>query len=213
MMRMMKLKLTAARLFSLAVPIMLYLAAGLLASAGSRNYGYPEAAVEKGAVLCLFLWLYLKDRRLIPQEPAEIPLSAWVISAAAGAGLCLAVNLFFHLSGLTARFAEDAALQKEALSENSILRFIVLLLLSPAAEELVFRGVFFTRMRRWSGFFSSCFVSALIFGVFHGNMLQGIYGFLAGILFAALMERYRNIAIPIAAHAAANAVSLLAMVL
>ena len=47
-------------------------------------------------------------------------------------------------------------------------------------------------------------ISALVFGIFHGNVIQGIYAFLIGIFFAWLMERTQRILVPIVGHMSAN---------
>ena len=46
--------------------------------------------------------------------------------------------------------------------------------------------------------------SALVFGVFHGNLVQGVYAFLIGLFFAWLMERTQRILVPMLGHMAAN---------
>jgi len=49
-----------------------------------------------------------------------------------------------------------------------------------------------------------CNISALLFGVFHGNIVQGIYGTLMGLLIAYVYEKYDNFIAPVIIHVAAN---------
>ena len=52
-------------------------------------------------------------------------------------------------------------------------------------------------------------ISGLIFGMFHGNVVQGIYAFAVGLFFAQVYEAGKTLFLPVLAHMAVNAVSLL----
>ena len=51
--------------------------------------------------------------------------------------------------------------------------------------------------------------SSLAFGIFHGNIVQGVYAFLVGLFFAWLMEHSQRILVPMVGHMAANLFVLL----
>ena len=74
----------------------------------------------------------------------------------------------------------------------------------PYIEETVFRGILFPRLQRWYGTGTAILVSALFFGLYHGNFSQGIYAFIMGILFAAAYEASGSFAVPFALHGACN---------
>ena len=82
-------------------------------------------------------------------------------------------------------------------------------LIAPVAEELVFRGLIFKRVRTYSNFVTAAFVASIIFGIYHGNVVQGIYAFIVGFLMCFVYERFRNIWAPILFHCSANTVSVL----
>ncbi len=77
-------------------------------------------------------------------------------------------------------------------------------LVSPLAEEVVFRGVIFNRMRRLYGAWVAIVASGLFFGAFHGNVVQGVYGGCMGILMAYLYDRSARFVIPFFFHMTAN---------
>ena len=52
------------------------------------------------------------------------------------------------------------------------------------------------------------FVS-ILFGVGHGNLPQGLYAMVLGLLLACIYEKFRNIAAPILFHIVVNITSLL----
>lgn len=76
---------------------------------------------------------------------------------------------------------------------------------SPLAEEIVFRGVIYNRIKRHFSVKFSVILSALLFGIYHGNLIQGIYGFVIGILIAYAYERFGSFFFAFLFHAAANA--------
>lgn len=77
-------------------------------------------------------------------------------------------------------------------------------LISPLAEEVVFRGVIYNRLRRLYHPTIGIIVSGVFFGAFHGNLVQGVYGACLGMLMAYLYERSGRFYIPILFHAVAN---------
>jgi membrane protease YdiL (CAAX protease family) len=84
--------------------------------------------------------------------------------------------------------------------------------ISPLSEEIVFRGVLYNRLRRHfcgSGGLpvsGAVVVSGVMFGIYHGNLVQGIYGCCMGILITWLYERTHDFRIPCLFHGVANCV-------
>lgn len=73
-----------------------------------------------------------------------------------------------------------------------MLSIVLASLLVPFGEELLFRGVFYTWLRRW-GLVVAVVVSALVFGLFHVingfNLALLISTIVIGVLTALLYER------------------------
>lgn len=67
----------------------------------------------------------------------------------------------------------------------------------------------YRRMREDTGIVVSVFYSALVFGLFHGNLVQRIYGMAMGLMLAYVCEKYGSVKAPIAAHIMVNMVSIL----
>lgn len=116
----------------------------------------------------------------------------------------LGLNIILTLTGL----ADSSQTYQEVADRQYGVVFVVGLILyglvSPLAEEVVFRGVIFNRMRRLYGSFLAILASGLFFGAFHGNMVQGVYGGCMGILMAYLYERSGRFAVPFCFHMTAN---------
>lgn len=71
--------------------------------------------------------------------------------------------------------------------------FLYSVLLAPICEELVFRGVTMRQAKKVLPFWGANLMQAFLFGVFHGNMMQGIYAFCLGILLGYVCERSGSI--------------------
>ena len=86
--------------------------------------------------------------------------------------------------------------------------FIVILavvgVLAPVAEEMVFRGLVYARLKDYLGGRWGILLSGFIFGIYHGNMVQFIFAFCLGCWFAWLYQKSGNLLIPILAHVAVN---------
>lgn len=76
-------------------------------------------------------------------------------------------------------------------ASNSILQLIIIIILIPICEEIIFRHVIFGHLKENYNIVFAVIVQALVFGLAHGNVVQGIYTFLLGIALA-LMYMYSN---------------------
>lgn len=164
------------------------------------------------ACIPLFWNLYQKDggnRRLALEHsvPFQSYYVVWALSGAAA--LAFLSSRLLSLTALiewSERFQEvDRAIGKESAG----LQLLTTVLAAPAMEELLMRGLVYGRLRERLGAKQAIFCSAAIFGAFHGNLVQGIHAFVVGLFLAWLMERFRNILIPVLGHMAANLMSMI----
>lgn len=116
----------------------------------------------------------------------------------------LGLNALLTLTG----FADGSQTYQKVADRQYGVAFAVGLvlygLISPLAEEVVFRGVIYNRLRRLYNPAVGIVVSGLLFGAFHGNLVQGVYGACLGMLMAYLYERSRSFMISLIFHAVAN---------
>lgn len=76
-------------------------------------------------------------------------------------------------------------------------------ILAPIVEELFFRKLLITRMERY-GEGPAIIVSGLLFGIIHGNLNQGFYAVLLGLLLGYVYIRTRKIIVTIGLHMIIN---------
>ncbi len=149
--------------------------------------------------------LFLLPRFLQEKIPTRAQKLPNVIAAAIWAvALSVGLNVLFDLLKLT---ASDAAYREVAKSQYNVsltLGLILFGVISPLTEEVLFRGLIYGRMRRFFSLPVSMVVSSFLFGAYHGNLLQGVYGFLLGLMMVYLYEKTQHFAMPVMTHAVAN---------
>lgn len=92
--------------------------------------------------------------------------------------------------------------------DGMIIQIVTSVIMAPLIEEIIFRGIIYRRIKRVSGSGIAMILSALFFGVFHMNVVQGIYAFIVGLILAYVCEKYKTIWASIIMHAVANGVSV-----
>jgi len=93
-------------------------------------------------------------------------------------------------------------------SGNLLVRSLPIVIAAPIGEELLHRGIVLNRLLSWMPKWVAVLVGSALFGLLHLNLLQGLYAFVLGIAFSLLYVRYRNLWVPIFAHAAINLTSI-----
>ena len=82
---------------------------------------------------------------------------------------------------------------------------VLYVIVSPLLEEIVFRWLLFNRVGRLFPGTLTIVITAFFFGFYHGNILQGIYAFLMGLVMGKLMQKEDGLLAPILFHMSANA--------
>ena len=95
----------------------------------------------------------------------------------------------------------------ETLGDYPLSVYLLLtLVVAPLIEEGIFRRGIYGALRKWLGVVPAGVLSALAFGVYHGNWIQGIYGFVFGLFLvwgyeSSSFGKYR---VAVLMHGAAN---------
>lgn len=135
----------------------------------------------------------------VRQKAVNIVLAV-ILAASSSVGL----NVLLTLTGFvqTSEVYRDVARQQYGVIFG--IGAVLFGLISPITEEIVFRGLVFNRMRRYYPTMVAIVMSGVLFGVYHGNLVQGVYGGCMGILLAYTYERIRSFLVPCLFHATAN---------
>ena len=164
--------------------------------------------------IVLFFILFRKERKMSGKKDDPLTAKRVIITIAVCLGVSLVLQVLLNVSRIDEVFPgyQDVA---NMTFVGQPLPFLILTvgIIGPIAEELLFRGLIFDRLDRYLGSRPAIFISALIFGAVHLNMVQFIYASIIGILFAYFYSRYRNIWIPIIAHITVNMAGVVLMAL
>ena len=96
------------------------------------------------------------------------------------------------------------------MGKNSFLLILMVGILAPAAEEMIFRWLVFLRIRDLGiRCAASAFLSGILFGIYHGNMGQAVYAAVLGFFFAWFLEKSGNLWSCVLLHMGANIWSVL----
>lgn len=100
----------------------------------------------------------------------------------------------------------EKLMETAGFSQNpSILLFLYAVLLGPVGEELIFRGVTLSSAKRVFPFWAANIFQALLFGIFHLNVIQSIYAFMIGLVLGYVCERGGSICLSMFLHMLFNA--------
>lgn len=126
-----------------------------------------------------------------------------VIGFAAVLFVALAVEAVVAVSGLLGSLDEIKAL---SASERSLLGFVNAVILAPVVEEMLFRGLLFTVLRRYFAALPTVAIVTLAFGLLHieNGLLHVVAVLPAGAFFGFAREMSGGIGLPILLHAAMN---------
>lgn len=146
-----------------------------------------------------FLWQ--ADRGDRPELPRKGYIVLTALSAAVG------LNILIQLTPLIRWFPSIIEVNEDLSGSSLILSLLYSAVVAPAVEEVLFRGLMFRRMREYMRFLPAAFLSSLLFGLMHGNMVQFIYATLIGLLLAFIYEHYGNLRAVVLFHAIGNLTS------
>jgi len=121
----------------------------------------------------------------------------------------MALNQLIDASNLKELSPAFQAVSSSIYEPGKIQILICVGLIAPAYEELMFRGILFGQLRKSYSFLFCAVTSGLIFGGLHLNLVQFVYAFAMGYLFAFFMEESGSVWFSIIAHVVANITSLM----
>ena len=162
------------------------------------------------------LYFYQKDRRarmiggiIKSGVMRHLKIGECVRILLMGAGFAQFANMLVNILG---SFLNADAYQ-ESMSQmtdgKSLLFLIVCMgIIAPLAEEIVFRWLIYLRLRDYMRSGEAIVISGLFFGIYHGNLVQGVYASILGCLFAYFLEQTGSLWTSVLLHMGANIWSL-----
>lgn len=183
---------------------MLYTEVHMEVSTDSYRF-YIETIIKMAGMALggLAVYPYFKKENSL-KEQKSLSAKAVLSLIITGAVLSLGINFLFSAIGFTQSSEQYQQVAETQFALPLWLACFFYGVLSPVVEETVFRGVVFNALTRNTTKIMSVTGSALLFGAFHGNVVQMIYGSLMGVIMACIYQKYRNLLGAILFHGAAN---------
>ncbi|MCR5537720.1 MAG: CPBP family intramembrane metalloprotease [Lachnospiraceae bacterium] len=167
------------------------------------------AALVSLPLLGMYLSNDREDRMKAGAAPWPFHGGVAALAIVLGAAACLLGNALISLSGIGEVSNSFINVETMLFSSNIFVEIAIVGVLIPIVEELIYRGLAFRRMRDSISFVPAALITALLFALVHGNIVQGLYAFGTGILLAYVYERSGSLAAPILLHMTANICSVL----
>lgn len=123
-------------------------------------------------------------------------------AAFCGMALSLCYGWLTSALRLTEYFSNQ--IQDDLLSASSGVQIVVLGFLSPAAEELMCRGLMFGNLRKALPEIWAAVITSGFFALIHGNAIQAFYAFPMALLMQYLYHLEGGLEAPLAFHISAN---------
>lgn len=152
-------------------------------------------------------------RRYFPLSPAKpVPPVDVFLGVLSGLGGCIAANFIAtYVSFYLQRFGLYPTVSSSMVEDTPtslILNLLAVAVLPALLEEMVYRGYVLRTLRGYGDWFA-VMVSALMFGLMHGNTTQIPFAFMVGIILGWLYVMTDNIWLPVTVHFCNNAMSVL----
>ena len=178
------------------------------------GYTYEITVVSAVLTLPFLILFYRMDMKRTKRAGTyktyeKVPLWQYLLVAGLGFCVCVAGNNLITFSGLM-NVSDGYVAVTQALYKGQFwLELFGIGLVVPAVEELIFRGLMYKRFREFLSPVLSGVVTSLAFGVFHGNLVQGVYAFLISAALCFVLERYHSFFAPYILHGVANVISVI----
>ncbi len=160
-------------------------------------------------LICVLLLFFAARRKRFSRElgfaHVYAPMTALFHPFAAGFGMCIlatfAISVIPFPDSVTAVYEQYAG---QVAGGNPFWMFLATVLFAPLSEEILFRGLIYSRMKQGMPALLAALLSALIFGVMHGTLLHLVYTVPMGLILCLFYEKYGSLWAAIALHMGFN---------
>lgn len=158
-----------------------------------------------GASFCIILFYRFYKRKEF-EEPGSFSTRLFPALLILGVSLQM---LFFSVIYYPVQSEIAQAIISKGTYETSPVEFflpalIFEVLFAPISDGLIFRGITLKLCQRNMPFIMANIVQALLFGIYHMNLFQGVYAFFFGLFLGYVMHRTKAIIAPIFLHMIIN---------
>ena len=158
-------------------------------------------------------FFFSRDRKLEKvcgvEVPERAPLRKYWAVVVFGLAVSIAATCFFAMVELAFYSGESQSSTLITYTPPFAVRLLVLGIVVPVAEELMFRGVLFRRFLENRSFWYAAVWSSLFFVLMHQDGAQMVYAMLLGLFLCYVYQKFGSLKAPVVLHVTANCSSLI----
>lgn len=173
---------------------------------GSLNF-YILLACTLATTCCGYAWFrygYKEEYDYKVTEVASGKDIAYIIGMALAATFATDVVVYIIAAIAPKAIENYAELVNSAGIGNSAITFMIAAFLAPVGEECFYRGIILRKAEKAFTFVMANIIQAALFGIMHGNLVQGAYAFALGLILGYVYHKYQSLVIPILFHMSFN---------
>ncbi|HFF3743271.1 CPBP family intramembrane metalloprotease [Bacillus cereus] len=157
--------------------------------------------------LCIVLWLLrtdIRDRHLDPMRSSVPATIGWIFIGFFLAFFSQIVAGMIEMQLLGIKQGSENTMKLMEIARTTPWFLIVVSIIGPILEEIVFRKILFGTLYKKFNFFIAAIISSLVFATIHFDFTHLLVYTAMGLVFAFLYVKTKRIIVPIAAHVAMN---------
>lgn len=171
------------------------------------NLSYVLVSVVLIGIFGFFYYLFTRKEEVsrvvltLRQKIAVVVLGAFGISGISLLWLMFIDKVLMRLPVFQG-MSESYSQYSDSIDSGPFLWvFLSICVVGPILEEIMFRGLLFKSLERaFRSPAAAIIISGLLFGLWHGSLVQGVYTAMMGIVLAYVYHKTRNLWFPILIH-------------
>jgi len=158
-------------------------------------------------VIILLIFFAVRRKNLFKEiRLKKLSVGNAILCVIFGLGLNFAVSFIIGIIPFPESWVDSyIELSGQVTYGSTALMIIATVIIAPIAEEIIFRGLVFTRLRRVLPQVVAVILASAAFGIVHGNIIWFIYTFILALVINFVYIRYQSLLASILLHFGFNA--------
>ena len=165
-----------------------------------------EMTFVAGIVTLVLFWLvFLIRRKKFTKEVClrKFPVNGILPIAVLAACFNVVTSVIITYFPWPQSWADSYAASASSI-DGSLMSWLTAVLMAPVLEEIVFRGLMYTRLKKGLPVIVAAIVTSLAFGIAHGTIIWFIYTFIFSLVLIWVFEKFQSLGACIVLHMAYN---------
>lgn len=173
------------------------------------NQNMNMILIISGCITIFLLWIFFlcRKKKLLTETGIKaFPVKYVPVIAVLGIGMVAVIT--FVMGMLPEEMLEAYAEESQVITgaDTGITLTVVLsnMIIAPIVEEMIFRGLILSRLKRAVPVVWAMLISSLIFGLAHGQIVWMVYAFVLGLVLSIVAIKTESVAAAIVLHMVFN---------